>query len=49
MFKIIALDSLLMGQAFTRWLKLGHYMKIPPRANFHGEFWQGLFKYCFEC
>ncbi|KIO29065.1 hypothetical protein M407DRAFT_228715, partial [Tulasnella calospora MUT 4182] len=35
MFKIIALDSLTMGQAFVRWLKMGHYMKVPPRANFY--------------
>lgn len=33
-FKVYALQGLLSGLNFVQDLKLGHYMKIPPRATF---------------
>lgn len=33
-FKVYALQGLISGLSFVQDLKLGHYMKIPPRATF---------------
>lgn len=45
-FKAFSLQGLFGGLAFTQDLKLGHYMKIPPRATFVvqivGTVWTGL-------
>ncbi|KIO29033.1 hypothetical protein M407DRAFT_71063 [Tulasnella calospora MUT 4182] len=34
MFKTTVMDICILGLACLGWLKLGHYMKIPPRINF---------------
>ncbi|KEI41575.1 uncharacterized protein L969DRAFT_85375 [Mixia osmundae IAM 14324] len=33
-FKVFSVQSLLAGSSFVQDLKLGHYMKVPPRATF---------------
>ena len=35
--KTYSVQTLIGAQFFTKDLKLGHYMKIPPRATFMGE------------
>lgn len=36
-FKCYSIQSLIVGLSFVQDLKLGHYMKIPPRATFTGK------------
>ena len=35
-FKTFSIQCLQSGLYFIQDLKLGHYMKIPPRVTFHG-------------
>lgn len=45
-FKAFALQGLLGGLQFVQDLKLGHYMKIPPRLTFLAQL-SGVFVACF--
>ena len=35
-FKVYAVQTLGLSTAFVQDLKLGHYIKVPPRATFTG-------------
>ena len=37
LFKAISVNALAISMSFVQDLKLGHYMKIPPRVTFMGE------------
>ena len=37
LFKAFAVETLYIGGAFSLSMKLGHYIKIPPRKTFAGE------------
>lgn len=37
LFKVYAAQCIGTGLSFVQDLKLGHYMKIPPRTTFAGE------------
>ena len=36
-FKVYSVQTLTEATSFVQDLKLGHYMKVPPRATFIGE------------
>ena len=36
-FKVYSMQTLLQALSFLQDLKLGHYIKVPPRATFLGE------------
>ena len=38
-FKSYAIQTLIEATSFTQDLKLGHYVKVPPRATFIGAYW----------
>ena len=38
-FKAYSVQTLLQALSFLQGLKLGHYIKIPPRATFFGALW----------
>jgi hypothetical protein len=37
-FKSYSIQTLIESASFTQDLKLGHYIKVPPRATFIGEY-----------
>ena len=51
-FKVYSVQTLTEAVSFVQDLKLGHYIKVPPRVTFLGAFFltpRGLRLTCFTC